>query len=375
LRLLIVDSYYPYFLKSFYKAHPEVKSLPYAGHWQSLMSECFGTADFYSSNLKELGHEAHEVIVNNEELQRQWAIENGVKLHFNWFPFDLERTRLLLKIIHDQARRFSPDVLYVQSINWLPADSLKDIKRYVRLIVGQHASPLPKGRYLQGYDLILSSLPNQVAYFREQGVASEYFRLGFEQKVLSKLSKSFPPYDAVHIGGYSPIHEERNAFLESVSHQVKIDYWGYGMDNVSQGSPIRQNYHGEAWGIAMYNIRHNSRICLNKHITSVANGFCNNLTLYEATGVGTLLITDYKGNLPELFEPGREVLAYKSPEECSELVKHYLEHEDERLAIAWAGQQRTLREHTYFHRMQELIDILNRYLHKPQAGTRRIFNS
>jgi hypothetical protein len=34
----------------------------------------------------------------------------------------------------------------------------------------------------------------------------------------------------------------------------------------------------------------------------------------------------------------------------------------EREAIARAGQERTLREHTWYHRMQELIDIVERYL-------------
>ena len=63
-----------------------------------------------------------------------------------------------------------------------------------------------------------------------------------------------------------------------------------------------------------------------------------------------------------MFERGKEVVAYRSPEECAELVQYYLEHEDEREAIARAGQQRTLREHTYHHRMRELVEIVGRYL-------------
>jgi spore maturation protein CgeB len=63
-----------------------------------------------------------------------------------------------------------------------------------------------------------------------------------------------------------------------------------------------------------------------------------------------------------MFEPGKEVVAYRSPEECVELVKYYLEHDKEREAIARAGQERTLREHTYYHRMQELVEIVGRYL-------------
>ena len=53
-----------------------------------------------------------------------------------------------------------------------------------------------------------------------------------------------------------------------------------------------------------------SRITLNHHGNVPA--FANNLRLYEATGVGTLLITDWKPDLHEVFEPGKEVVAYRS---------------------------------------------------------------
>jgi spore maturation protein CgeB len=84
--------------------------------------------------------------------------------------------------------------------------------------------------------------------------------------------------------------------------------------------------------------------------------------LFEATGVGTLLITDWKVNLHNMFELGKEVVAYRTPEECVDLIQYYLEHDEEREAIARAGQERTLREHTYYQRMQALVNLLAKYL-------------
>jgi len=63
-----------------------------------------------------------------------------------------------------------------------------------------------------------------------------------------------------------------------------------------------------------------------------------------------------------MFEPGKEVVTYHNAEECAELIQYYLEHHEEREAIARAGQERTLREHTYYQRMQELVDIVRKYL-------------
>src|SRR5262249_20585498 len=111
----------------------------------------------------------------------------------------------------------------------------------------------------------------------------------------------------------------------------------------------------------MFEVLHSSLITLNHHV-DVAGRYAGNIRLFEATGVGALMITDWKENLHEIFEPGKEVVAYRTPEECVELAQYYLDHEDERRAIATAGQKRVLREHTYRHRMQQLLGMVERCL-------------
>ena len=165
-------------------------------------------------------------------------------------------------------------------------------------------------------------------------------------------------HDAVFVGALNRSqHRSGNALLERAASRVPIDFWGYGAGSWPAGSAIRRRYHGEAWGIEMFRVLYESRLALNRHI-GVAAEFANNMRLYEATGVGTLLVTDEKHNLGELFEPGREVVTYAGEDELVEKVTHYLEHEEERRAIARAGQERTLRDHTYRRRMEELLAIL-----------------
>jgi spore maturation protein CgeB len=139
-----------------------------------------------------------------------------------------------------------------------------------------------------------------------------------------------------------------------------MSIWGQGIEHLAQKSPIRQHYVGQAWGCEMYQVLRNSKITLNHH-GDIAP-YANNARLYEATGVGTLLITDWKENLHEMFEPDKEVVAYRNAEECAELIKYYLEHAEEREAVAHSGQGRTLKEHTYYQRMQQLVDIIRKYL-------------
>ncbi|MDQ3755068.1 MAG: glycosyltransferase, partial [Acidobacteriota bacterium] len=73
----------------------------------------------------------------------------------------------------------------------------------------------------------------------------------------------------------------------------------------------------------------------------------SNMRLFEATGVGSCLLTDWRANISTLFEPDREVVTYRNAEECIEKATYLLDHESERQQIARAGQRRTLREHTY----------------------------
>ena len=52
----------------------------------------------------------------------------------------------------------------------------------------------------------------------------------------------------------------------------------------------------------------------------------------------TLRASDFKDNLQTLFEPSREVVAWRSVNECLSMIDRYLNDEDERTAVAMASQ-------------------------------------
>src|SRR5439155_1969331 len=163
-------------------------------------------------------------------------------------------------------------------------------------------------------NLRVSSFPHYVERFRQQGIKSEYLRFAFEPRVLKLLGAVQPRHAVVFVGGYSLNHANGNRLLEHVAGRVAVDFWGYGAESLPADSFVRRSCRGEAWGLQMYGVLAESRIGLNRHI-DVAGRFANNMRLFEATGVGTLLLTDQKDNLHELFEVGKEVIAYSTPQE------------------------------------------------------------
>jgi hypothetical protein len=254
-----------------------------------------------------------------------------------------------------------PEVVYFQDLNLLHPSFARRVRPLTKLIVGQIACPLPSVEYVRGFDLILTSFPHYVNRLLEIGVRSEYFRIGFEDSLLSRLHRFSAGYPLVFVGGISDVHSQATSVLERVASEFTLDFWGYGTENLRTASPLLGKYHGEAWGLDMYGIFYNSRIVLNRH-SAASENYANNMRLYEATGAGAFLLTDRRDNLRELFEVGREIEDYGSEEELVDKIRYYLEHEHERASIARAGQQRTLREHTYQQRMLELEDILGRHL-------------
>ncbi len=373
MRIALLDTYYPKFLTAHYAANPYLIKDTFATQQQQLLDQAFGTSDFYSRHLHALGHEVQDLIVNCIPMQMTWAREN----HFSFSSIALKVPQRLFRvpligqwltafprladIAIEQIKQYRPDVLYCQDLWFLPPKMLAAVRPYVKLIVGQVASPLPPSPFLKGYDLILTSFPHFVPRLRAMGIASEYFRIGFDTRVLELLGDVQQDIDVSFVGGISRHHGKALPMLEYLARNTSIEFFGYGAASLSKNSPIVGRHHGEVWGLDMYRALARSRVTLNRHI-NVSENYANNMRLYEATGVGSLLITDNKDNLGELFEVGKEIVTYSSPVEAVELISYYQAHPEEAKTIARAGQQRTLRDHTYHSRMKELVPVLESYL-------------
>ena len=109
---------------------------------------------------------------------------------------------------------------------------------------------------------------------------------------------------------------------------------------------IKQKHKGVKWGLDMYEILGRTKISFNRHI-NISENNANNMRLFEATGMGSLLLTDKKDNLNKMYTIDKEIITYSSKEEAIEKVNYLINHQDELSLIAKAGQARTLKEHTY----------------------------
>lgn len=397
MRILVLNADYPRFLGRLYGDNPGLANASFADQLAVRNDSLFGVADFYSRNFRAHGHDAWEIHLNNPWLQAAWARDHGitaapppdvgqVSSQFGFLERGFAGAKSLLRpllrplrsryasrggltgeekrIFLAQVEHYRPDIILNQEMSYVRDGVLRDLRRKGILIVGQIASALPQGECFDSYDLVISSLPNFVEWFRARGVRAELNRLAFEPSVLDMLGPApNRDVDVSFIGSLSPDHGERIALLEMISAHVKLQLWGNGIERLPKSSSLWRCYRGEAWGRDMYEALRRSRITINHHI-DLSEGYANNMRLYEATGAGTLMLVDQKRNLREIFEPGEEVMAYTSPQDCIQTIDRLLRDEPMRARIAANGQARTLAEHNYFRRTGEIISLTERLKHE-----------
>lgn len=100
-----------------------------------------------------------------------------------------------------------------------------------------------------------------------------------------------------------------------------------------------------------------SRINLNIHHPQSICG--NNARVYEVTGSGGFLLTDYKAEIEQQYLPGQELETFRCLDELREKARYYLLHPEAAGAIARRGLARAQREHTYRHRMATLLALVD----------------
>ena len=395
MRILILTADYESFLKWHYLRHPGLEHAPYAGQLRARFDTLFGVSDFYSRGFAALGHEAEEIYVNNIWLQSAWARENGVNVPdpapptalaptdanelimrlkrklrpFRRFLEPLARklgyimtlTPVERQILMAQIARANPDVILNQIPDVVTSDIMHKVKRPGRTIIVQHGNHPPENFDASPYTFGVSLIPAVVEYFRSRGIPAENVHLAFDSSVLDRLGPPPPrDIDISFVGGLASNQGKRIELLEAIARELPIELYLSSFKGIPSSSPLHARMRGEVWGVDMYNILRRSRITLNSHIDA-AKGMAGNMRLYEATGVGTFLLTDNLPNLPALFLPGTHVGVYDNPQDCIAKIKYYLANEAERETIARAGQKHALDQHSYRHRIEALLGLIEKY--------------
>jgi len=159
---------------------------------------------------------------------------------------------------------------------------------------------------------------------------------------------------AISLVGSRYAYRER-LVRELAAYPVRV--WGGGWTKATDPQVRRLVAGGGVFGHAKLCVYSGSTVSLNPHhpmndIVGV------NTRAFELAASGACQVVDLKDELPALFTPGEEVVAYRDLDEMKKHLTYYLAHPDEARAIGQNALKRALREHTLRHRIDEMVGVI-----------------
>ena len=96
-----------------------------------------------------------------------------------------------------------------------------------------------------------------------------------------------------------------------------------------------------------------SKINLNISLRSIKSGIP--LRAFDILGSGGFLLSNFQADFLDEFIPGEDFDYYESKEDLLRKLEYYLNHDDERAAIAKNGHDKVAAAHTFRHRIREMF--------------------
>lgn len=365
---------YDNYLDKFYHTNIGLKNMTFFELQYALIRDGFPWIFSWSTNINNSDVDIFETVHNCEWLQKSWDVNK--KIYINW----------QIEIVIEQIKSFKPNICVLYPPELFTQEIILQIKSVVNhemVIVGYDGMNRMNVDLYKGYDLIVTCSDYISDYYKKNNKETYTLNFCFDESILDRITlKSTQQYNVGFSGSiYAKMHDYRYELLKYLTKRIDIEVRSeFGTERdyslTSKGQLKRlikrkdlSNYlglwriskanTGPVFGLEMYQFLHDSKISINMHGDHI--NFAANVRLYEITGVGSCMLTDWKTNISEIFIPDKEIVTYTSYEEAYDKVKFLLRNETLREKIAKAGQQKTIENYTYKKRLPHLFSFLKRF--------------
>lgn len=222
------------------------------------------------------------------------------------------------------------------------------------------------------YDYVFTLERNCIEYYRQLGCAQVHYLpfAAYRPHYRPLITRPGSPRDISFIG--SAYWNRVNFFREIMPQLMEFNtvFNGIWWDRLPEAPIYGERIEVGKWmspqeTAAAYS---SSRIVINLHRSHV-DDVVNNNTLavpaaspnprtFEIMASGTLQLSDARDDLATFYTPDEEIVTFNTQQELMDKIRYYLANEEERQRIALKGLERTLRDHTYPKRVNELLTII-----------------
>lgn len=213
--------------------------------------------------------------------------------------------------------------------------------------IGKHAD----------WTLLQHADPCQMRAYHDAGCGRVGTWLAATDPVIFRPHKVKKWYDVVFMANHSPIHAsigaDRIVFIKALTDAgLIIDIFGHGwpeLPGVRLRSYVSSGHFAHACSAA--------RVAIN-YSTTRAYLYTSWPRVFNTMASGCFFVTRYFPGLETLFEHGKHLVWFKKPQQAVKHIKRYLKDDTARNAIAQAGMQRVLDNHTWDHRIEQMIGYI-----------------
>lgn len=262
------------------------------------------------------------------------------------------------------VKRMKPDVLFIIKGGSITADTLWKIRKTTNtLIINIFTdNPLYMGKFssIEPCHYFFVKDMYIVDTLRKAGLKNIYYLPQCTNPDVYKpteMSEEERKVLSSNLSLIGTMYPYRLKFMEQLV-EFKPAIWGKGWDRkntrgiaaLSRGKDIRGTKKAKAICA--------SGISLNfHHPLNDIHG--TNSRTFDISACKGFQLADYKSDIEDLMEIGKEIVCFRTIDELKELIKYYLQNPAKRIEIAEAAYRRVLKDHTYDVRAKQIMEIIN----------------
>jgi spore maturation protein CgeB len=344
-----------------------------------------GWVDYCARAFDQLGYEAHIFYCNRQSSLLEIVDQRYARLKARVIASGVRvRSQVNLQINKKliwHIGKLKPDsVVFVGFVNDITASTLEYIKARYKLpiVMWSGDNPWNFPRLLDKiphYDIFFQANPFLLTKIKEAGCRNVFY-LPFacdptlHRKIqLSDREASVYGSDVSYIGSLWPGSNFYNDRIESLSHLIQTEphmdlkIWSISRSSLLNEFPIVEKYVEKmpVFGRRAVKVYNSSKVNLN--FNHVMNEGFGNMKLFEIAGCGAFQLCNKKSSarkIVDYLDFVKHIACFDGLTEMKDMLKYYVEHSNERLEIASQVQELVYKNHTYKHRITDLMDVVKR---------------
>lgn len=281
-----------------------------------------------------------------------------------------------LRVLQPLTKSFKPEVaitlvgfkLPARMIHWLKQQQIKTAVWFTEdpYYMDQTAE---LSRY---YDFVFTIDTAALEFYEKNGHKHTYqLPLATEPQIFSPKKEIEAQFKSdICIVGYPYLDRIQyiQLLLQNTNYNIKVvGKWKKPLYSF-QNNPKLSIYDGWVEPSIVADFYNGANIVLNTHRPSnlkqnqnrhgIKGKTINNRT-FDVASCGSFQLIDYKEDLSNHFIEDEEMISFKNDQELIKKIDYFMQSEEERQRIANNARKRVLKEHTFEHRLDKMLNIIN----------------